>query len=116
MAIEDFSYRLDEEPARTIVTIRGEIDLSNAADLAKALGEAADRGEPVVIDAGELTFIDSAGFAAIQRLIERATVQLVVPPGCATARGFGISGLAEVVPMFDSLDDARRSGDTGAAS
>jgi len=115
VANEEFAFRLREETERTIVVIRGEIDLSNADDLSKALTEAATRNVPVVVEASELAFIDSAGFAAIQRLMERATVLLVVPPTCPTARGFGVSGLGQIVPFFESLDEARAAtGDEGS--
>jgi anti-anti-sigma factor len=108
MANDDYEHRVVEEADCTIVMISGEIDMSNADDLSKALDEAAARGLPVVVDATELAFIDSAGFAAIQRAIEMATVYLLVPPGCPTARGFAVSGLTQVVETFGSRSALRR--------
>lgn len=107
MTNDEFAYHIEDRPTHTTVAIRGEIDLSNAADLGKVLAEAASRELPVVIDAGELAFIDSAGFAAIQRLLDKATVYLVVPPECSTARSFAVSGLGQVIDIVGSHGELR---------
>lgn len=109
MAPEDLDYTVEPEPEVTVLSVRGEVDLANAEQLAKALAAASDPGRPVVVDASGLAFIDSAGFAAVHRALEHAALHLVVPPDCPTARAFGVSGLAEVVPVHESLGAARQA-------
>ncbi len=63
---------LHEEPERSLVTIYGEIDLlvrQNAAHLCQAV---ATRGLPVVVDATDVTFVDSAGMSVLVRLARDA--------------------------------------------
>lgn len=103
---EELDYAVEARPELTILSVRGEIDLANAERLAEALAEVSEAGRPVVVDASELAFIDSAVFAAIHRAVEQAALHLVVPPDCPTARAFGVSGLAEVMPVHESLGAA----------
>jgi len=48
--------------------VRGELDLSTAADLLDALNESAPQAPVVTVDLGEVTFIDSAGLRALLSL------------------------------------------------
>jgi anti-anti-sigma factor len=43
----------------------GELDMSSAQELEEALGSAIERGGPVLIDLGEVTFMDSTGISAL---------------------------------------------------
>ena len=59
---------MQDEPDRTVVRVWGEIDLEvrrGSADLCQAV---ADRALPVVIDAREVTFVDSTGMSILVRL------------------------------------------------
>lgn len=107
MSDDDFAFDIEAASDRTVIQLRGEVDLANASELAEALAKAADLGHPVVIDVSHLRFIDSAGFAAIHRLIERARVHLVVPTTARTARAFTVSGLDSVLPVVRSLDEVQ---------
>lgn len=64
--------RLDEEPERSVVVAYGEIDLAvrqNATPLCHAVAE---RALPVVIDAADVSFVDSAGLSVLVRLARDA--------------------------------------------
>ena len=57
-----------EEPERSVVRVWGEIDLEvrrSAGELCQAV---ADRALPVVIDAEQVTFMDSTGMSILVRL------------------------------------------------
>ncbi len=63
---------LHEEPERSLVSVFGEVDLAvrqNAGPLCQAV---AARGLPVVIDATDVTFVDSAGMSVLVRLARDA--------------------------------------------
>jgi anti-anti-sigma factor len=64
--------RLDAADDHSLVTAYGEIDLTvrqNATPLCQAV---ASRGLPLVIDAGDVTFVDSAGMSVLVRLARDA--------------------------------------------
>ena len=89
-----FSVRSVPADGRTVVLVRGEVDIDTAPRLRAVLGTAVDGGVPVVVDLGGVTFMDSAGFgllAAAQREVTAAgtTMRLTrVPP-----RVVGLLGL-----------------------
>ncbi len=63
---------LHEESDHSLVTVHGELDLAvrqNATELCQAV---ADRGLPLVVDAREATFVDSAGISVLVRLARDA--------------------------------------------
>ncbi|MDT0165047.1 STAS domain-containing protein [Actinotalea sp. AC32] len=63
---------LHEEPERSLVEVWGEVDLAvrqNAGPLCQAVTE---RALPVVIDAGRVSFVDSAGMSILVRIARDA--------------------------------------------
>ncbi|MFI5895078.1 STAS domain-containing protein [Actinoplanes sp. NPDC051513] len=63
--------RVREEVDMATVRLRGEVDLATAAALEGALVRTIDPGADLVVDVGELTFIDAAGLHALARVDER---------------------------------------------
>ena len=61
-----------DEPGRSLVRAWGEIDLEVRRTASQLCGEVADRGLPVVIDARDVTFIDSAGMSVLVRMARDA--------------------------------------------
>jgi len=60
---------LVEEPERTIVALKGEIDVALRAEASAALANTLERDLPVVIDASEVTFADSTGIAFLVQFV-----------------------------------------------
>jgi len=60
---------LAEEPERTVVVLKGEIDVALRAEASAALANALERDLPVVIDASEVTFADSTGIAFLVQFV-----------------------------------------------
>jgi anti-sigma B factor antagonist len=94
-----------------VVTVEGEIDLSNVDDVeAQILHHAQVSGQPrVVIDVTAVTYLDSAAFAAFERLARRIPAWLVLPRTAPLHRAVEISGIREILPIFESVDDALAS-------
>ena len=98
-----------------VVRLGGEIDLYNAAEVRAALSEAcAEAPEQIVVDLGEVEFIDST---ALGVLIETRTKLknrdgfLLAAPGLETRRALEISGLDKLFTVHDTVPDAL--GETG---
>jgi anti-sigma B factor antagonist len=98
---------IDEGPSWITVTPVGELDLANSGALRSTLWGLADDGhESLVLDLGELEFIDTSGLHLVLELVkhcEDVGVGLSVRPGrFAIQRAFEISGLRAWVPFQDA--------------
>ena len=61
------------------VTVAGEIDVSNADDFAQSVG-ALPGARPIILELSRLQYLDSAGFAALDRLLAQGTAVVVISP------------------------------------
>jgi anti-sigma B factor antagonist len=86
------------------VEVVGELDLLTAPQLDSALREAQLNASLVVLDAREVTFIDSAGVHVIldaSRDSEWGGARLVVATSAVVDRFLGLAGVTEQVSTFD---------------
>jgi anti-anti-sigma factor len=96
------------------VLVRGDVDIDTAPRLTDALDEAIRGTRGVfVLDLREVTFLDSSGINVLVRaraLLGRAARELVVicPPGPAR-RTFELTGLADLLAVFESRERAAGS-------
>jgi anti-sigma B factor antagonist len=60
-AVAHFEARSSTEPGQVIVALAGECDLAAQEELTSVLMAAVRRADTVLVDAGELTFLDSSG-------------------------------------------------------
>ena len=93
-----------------VVRLGGELDLYNAAQVRSALADAcAQFPERIVVDLGEVDFIDSTALGALiearARLVNRDGL-LLAAPGLETRRALQISGLDQLFTVHDSVPDA----------
>jgi anti-sigma B factor antagonist len=108
--------RIDAEcvGTRCVVRVRGEIDISNAADVAREIERSiASDCEEVVVDLAATAYLDSSGISLLIRLAERlrATrqrMQLVVPEDSPIRGIIELTALPQVMPVATHLQD--RSG------
>jgi anti-anti-sigma factor len=94
----------------TVLTVAGEVDLATAPALESAI-EATLNGKPtaVIIDLSKVTFLASAGMAALVAAHQRAgdtTRVVVVAHGPATGRQLTVTGLDQVFSIHTTLDQA----------
>jgi anti-sigma B factor antagonist/stage II sporulation protein AA (anti-sigma F factor antagonist) len=88
------------------IRIAGEIDLANAADVQHELnGMITNDATRVVLELGELDYLDSAGLRVLFTLAERLRVlqmalDLVVPVGTPVRRVVEMSGLEPVARLL----------------
>ena len=103
-------FSLFASAGTVIVDVHGEIDLSNAIALTRAVEDAAAQGA-VILDLTSVTFIDSTGVRALfklrRQLAEGGTsFRVVVPQGASIRRVLTLLDLPSAVPVDDCLDDA----------
>ena len=95
---------------RNVITVSGEVDLATSPDLDAALIAGLDSGAgSLVVDLTDVSFMDSSGLGVIVRGLKRCReadkdLDLVITNE-RVLKVFGITGLDQVIPIHDSLED-----------
>ena len=102
-----------ERPAEDVVVVspHGVVDAFSADSFAAALARAArPSARLVVLDLSRTDLVDSSGLGAILgaslRLREWGTRLVLVAGGRQVMRGFELTGLDRVLPIYGSRDEA----------
>ena len=69
---EALTIRVGRGQGYATVTVAGEIDIATVARLRERLFELAASGQPLIADLDQVSFIDSAGLAALVSAARRA--------------------------------------------
>jgi len=77
---------------RTVVTVTGEIDLTNADDFATEITHLPGPG-PTIVDFTRLRYLDSAGFAVLDPMLADGTIVIVLPPTSPLRKAADLVGL-----------------------
>jgi anti-sigma B factor antagonist len=107
-----------EDGGHLIVTLRGELDVVDAASVGAALAAATARNPWIIIDLAELEFIDCSGLHVLAHAQEQARQAggdlLLAAPRRQVWRILALTGLADVFSVHTSLaevtQNAGRSG------
>jgi anti-anti-sigma regulatory factor len=89
-------------PGTAIVS--GEVDATNADDFAQSV-LALPGPRPVILELSRLGYLDSAGFAALDRLLAEDAVVIVIAPESRVHKAAALMAL----PFHHDTDAARRS-------
>ena len=93
-----------------VVTLRGELDVYNSSRVRDGLDEAcAGDPERVVIDLGEVAFIDSTALGVLieaGKKLRDSSALILAAPGLEARRALEISGLDRHFTLRDSVRDA----------
>jgi anti-anti-sigma factor len=82
--------------AGVVVRLAGELDMATAADLAVPLEQLLERApQPVVLDLGDLSFLDSSGVAVLIRIANRFPQLETRNPPPPVRRVIEVLGLAD---------------------
>jgi len=99
-----------------IIALPPEIDLTNAGDVLELITAACAPGVPVVIaDLTGTSFCDSAGLqhllqASHQAAASGTELRLAITPGGAVSRIFELTGIAQRLPVYSSIQLAASGG------
>jgi anti-sigma B factor antagonist len=103
---------VEQRNGDVVVRLAGEIDLYNAAEVGAALEEIANsRPQRVVVDLGEVDFVDSTALGALIEARKRlSSARLVLAaPGRDVRRTLEVAGLLEHFDVHESVDAALAS-------
>lgn len=95
---------------RYVITVSGEVDLATSPDLDAAIIAALESGSgSIVVDLTDVSFMDSSGLGVIVRGLKRCReaekdLDLVITNE-RVLKVFGITGLDQVIPIHNSLED-----------
>lgn len=101
---------LTPDVTRYVISVSGEVDLATSPELDGAIIAALDSGTAgLAIDLSNVTFMDSSGLGVIVRGLKRCRevdIELdLVITNERVLKVFGITGLDQVIPIHDALED-----------
>jgi anti-sigma B factor antagonist len=106
---EALTIGIRHERAYAIVTVTGEIDISTVTRLRERLFELAAGGRPLVVDLDQVSFVDSAGLAALVGAAKRAAAHggslHVICAQPQIRQLFRRTGLDRQIPLARTLDE-----------
>jgi anti-anti-sigma factor len=110
-----FEVALRRLPDETRIVLRGELDMSGEDILREAVADLdCANGERVVLDLGDLRFIDSTGVRVVleerQRLLDAGCCLAIRLGAGAPRRVFSLLGLEELLEESDDLTTAEGDG------
>ena len=101
-------------PGHLVVALRGELDISDAPGLARALSAAAGSGSPIIVDLAGLTFIDCSSLSALACAREKARQAggdlVLAAPQRQVLRVLSLTSLIDQLPVFASVEEAANGG------
>jgi anti-sigma B factor antagonist len=107
------TIRVRRERGYVMVTVAGEVDIATVTRLRERLFQLAASGRTLVVDLDQVSFIDSAGLAALVGTARRAAAHgaslQVVCARPRTRQLFRLTGLDGRVPLASTLDGALES-------
>ncbi|HZR13109.1 MAG TPA: STAS domain-containing protein [Acidimicrobiia bacterium] len=111
MSLPLHELELDVRDGALVATVVGEIDLTNVAAIEGRILEVArrERVRVVVLDMSRVEYLDSAAFAAIQRIAAVVPVKLAVARTATVYRAVIVAGLDRMAPTFETVAAALRS-------
>jgi anti-sigma B factor antagonist len=104
-----------------VVSVSGEIDLSNCEELGDVLGRAAAGASQVVIDLSAVDYLDSTGISTLVNAARHSgavggRMRLVVPGSSFVRRTLLIADVPHLMPVNETLQDALEAMGSSAMS
>ena len=110
MSRAEFQLQTGPEPTPVEVTVTGEVDASNVVDFDQSVRELPG-ARPMILHLSSVKYLDSAGFAALHRIVAGHAVAIALPAHSPLRKAAVLMGL----PHHDNAEDAAATLDSGAA-
>ena len=103
-----------------VVSICGELDVVSKQRFEDCVSEAAAESDRVVLDLSQVDFMDTTALAVIvghwRRLVAAGGTFRIAGARYRYVKALWITGLADRLPMYDTVDEALADDGPGAAS
>ena len=105
-------FAVDRGEDVVVGALAGEVDLSNAADLERAIADAVpNSSRGLVLDLAALSYVDSSGIRLLLSLAgslrwRGQELVLAVPEGSPCRRVFTLAGIGDSVPLEPNVGSA----------
>jgi anti-sigma B factor antagonist len=107
----DFDVSIEERAGTySVVSVRGEVDLHTAPKVEYAIERATANKDAVIVDMGNITFIDSTALSMLARakrsLEEKDVAFRIAEPSGAVERIFSVTGFRDYFDIFATREEA----------
>jgi anti-sigma B factor antagonist len=96
--------------AAVVVAVRGELDVVNSQQFDDYLAEASAGADRVVLDLSAVDFMDTSALAVVvshwRRQVDAGGMFLLAGARYRYTKALWITGLADRLPLYDTVDDA----------
>ena len=111
---------LEPHDDSVVVSIQGELDVVSKQRFEDCLAEAAEQSDRVILDLSRVDFMDTTALAVIvghwRRLVAAGGTFRIAGARYRYVKALWITGLADRLPMYDTVDEALADDGPGAAS
>ncbi len=106
----ELSLSVEPHDASVVVAVTGELDVTSSQRFSDCLAEAGTHSNRVVLDMSKVDFMDTTALAVIvgawRRQIEEGGLFLLAGARYRYTKALWITGLADRMPMYDSVQAA----------
>jgi len=108
--VAELRFSMETHGASAVVSVQGELDVTSSQRFDDCLAEAGERAGHLILDLSSVDFMDTTALAVIvghwrHQLAAGGTFRLAGARYRYT-KALWITGLADRLPMFDSVDEA----------
>jgi anti-anti-sigma factor len=108
--VAELRFTMQTHGASVVVSVQGELDITSSQRFDDRLAEAAAASDQVILDMSAVDFMDTTALAVIvthwRRQAEEGGVFLLAGARYRYTKALWITGLADRLPMYDTVDDA----------
>ena len=110
----ELSFSTEPRGASVVVSVQGELDITSSQRFDDCLSEAAASSDRVILDMSAVDFMDTSALAVIvghwRRQVAAGGMLLLAGARYRYTRALWITGLADRLPMYDTVDEALAAG------
>jgi anti-sigma B factor antagonist len=118
--VPELRISLEPHGDSVVVSVQGELDVVSKQRFDDCLSEAAEQSDRVVLDLARVDFMDTTALAVIvghwRRLVAAGGTFRLAGARYRYVKALWITGLADRLPMYDTVDAALADESSGAAS
>ena len=113
----ELRFSMEPHDASVVAMVRGELDIVSSQRFDDFLAEAAASCDRVILDLSGVDFMDTTALAVIvghwRRLVETGGLLFLAGARYRYVKALWITGLADRLPMYDTVDEALAAARTG---